>query len=310
MAPGEAYQSTQPITTEQMIKPAADLAGLVTLGAGAAPAEADALNMGIRAYHGSPHDFDAFDLSKIGTGEGAQAYGHGLYFAENEGVARSYRDALTNGATHVENEAGDRFHPDELTGAENLAARAALKYSDRNGWSQFINRNAASEGQAEEALNILDNEGLRAATPGRMYEVDLNADPEQFLDWDKALNQQPESVQEAFKKVGIDASDSTLREKIDMANGLRLHPPSGGSTIYPREIPQIKGPGAAKFLREAGVPGVKYLDQGSRGAGEGSRNYVVFNHDIISILRKYGLAGLPFAGAAAPIFANNSGDKS
>ena len=39
---------------------------------------------GIRAYHGSPHDFDRFDMSKIGTGEGAQAYGHGLYFAENE----------------------------------------------------------------------------------------------------------------------------------------------------------------------------------------------------------------------------------
>ena len=35
---------------------------------------------GIRAYHGSPYDFPAFDISKIGTGEGAQAYGHGLYF--------------------------------------------------------------------------------------------------------------------------------------------------------------------------------------------------------------------------------------
>ena len=43
---------------------------------------------GIRAFHGSPHDFDKFDVSKIGTGEGAQAYGHGLYFAENEGVAK------------------------------------------------------------------------------------------------------------------------------------------------------------------------------------------------------------------------------
>ena len=45
----------------------------------------------IKAYHGSPHDFDAFDLSKIGTGEGAQAYGHGLYFAENEAIAKAYR---------------------------------------------------------------------------------------------------------------------------------------------------------------------------------------------------------------------------
>jgi hypothetical protein len=49
----------------------------------------------IKAYHGSPHDFDAFDLSKIGTGEGAQAYGHGLYFAENPDVARGYRDTLS-----------------------------------------------------------------------------------------------------------------------------------------------------------------------------------------------------------------------
>ncbi len=51
----------------------------------------------ITAYHGSPHDFDRFDLSKIGTGEGAQAYGHGLYFAENEGVAKGYRDTLSAG---------------------------------------------------------------------------------------------------------------------------------------------------------------------------------------------------------------------
>jgi len=46
----------------------------------------------IRAYHGSPHRFERFDISKIGTGEGATAYGRGLYFAGNEGVARTYRD--------------------------------------------------------------------------------------------------------------------------------------------------------------------------------------------------------------------------
>lgn len=45
----------------------------------------------IKAYHGSPHDFDKFDLSKIGTGEGSQAYGHGLYFAEHPGVAMAYK---------------------------------------------------------------------------------------------------------------------------------------------------------------------------------------------------------------------------
>ena len=43
---------------------------------------APAVAKGIRAFHGSPYDFNAFDMSKIGTGEGAQAYGHGLYLAE------------------------------------------------------------------------------------------------------------------------------------------------------------------------------------------------------------------------------------
>lgn len=50
---------------------------------------------GLRLYHGSPHDFDKFSMDKIGTGEGAQAYGHGLYFADNETVARTYRDKVS-----------------------------------------------------------------------------------------------------------------------------------------------------------------------------------------------------------------------
>ena len=53
------------------------------------------LSRAIKAYHGSPHDFERFSMAHIGRGEGAQAYGRGLYFAEAEDVARSYRDALS-----------------------------------------------------------------------------------------------------------------------------------------------------------------------------------------------------------------------
>src|SRR5258708_31309271 len=53
----------------------------------------------IRAFHGSPSAFKAFDASKIGTGEGAQAYGHGLYFAESQGVAESYAHVRGTGLT-------------------------------------------------------------------------------------------------------------------------------------------------------------------------------------------------------------------
>jgi 2'-5' RNA ligase len=46
------------------------------------------------AWHGSPWIFDAFTTAKIGTGEGAQAYGWGLYFAGNKEVAKFYRERL------------------------------------------------------------------------------------------------------------------------------------------------------------------------------------------------------------------------
>ena len=46
--------------------------------------------MGATVWHGSPHKFSKFDSSKIGTGEGAQAFGHGLYLAENPDVAKGY----------------------------------------------------------------------------------------------------------------------------------------------------------------------------------------------------------------------------
>jgi hypothetical protein len=47
---------------------------------------------------------------------------------------------------------------------------------------------------------------------------------------------------------------------------------------------------ASKAMQEAGIPGIRYLDAGSRGAGDGSRNYVVFDENIINIVRKYGIA--------------------
>src|SRR5262245_8120346 len=57
------------------------------MSVGGVPGLGSGVGKGIRAYHGSPYDFERFDLGKIGTGEGAQAYGHGLYFAENPATA-------------------------------------------------------------------------------------------------------------------------------------------------------------------------------------------------------------------------------
>ena len=48
------------------------------------------VTMSVRALHASPHSFRKFDTAFMGKGEGAQAYGWGLYFAENPKVNRSY----------------------------------------------------------------------------------------------------------------------------------------------------------------------------------------------------------------------------
>lgn len=52
---------------------------------------------GIIAFHGSGADFDEFKLEKIGTGEGAQAFGYGLYFTDKEDIAKFYRDSVGAG---------------------------------------------------------------------------------------------------------------------------------------------------------------------------------------------------------------------
>jgi len=240
----------------------------------------------LKLYHGSPHDFDRFSLDKIGTGEGAQAYGHGLYFAENEGVARGYRDVLsksgTDGAQRRLQSAGG-----DIDVAIAQATDKAAKY-----------RAGGAEGYAsavEEDLRFLEKfKETGEWTPGRMYEVNVDANPEDFLDWDKPLSEQSEKVREAIK-----LRDFSLGSQTDMSvRGGQYHDAiqkqevdrfwreSGGS--FPASTMQDA---PAKYLKGVGIPGIRYLDQGSRGAGDGSRNYVVFDENLISLVRKYGIAG-------------------
>jgi hypothetical protein len=265
--PGDVYAGRTTPNDKDYYNRATDLAGLVMGGSYAAPAVKGGAGMGIRAYHGSPHDFDRFDMSKIGTGEGAQAYGHGLYFAEKEGVAKSYRDTLSRSdggisgiaQTLVDRAGGDwgealaKFEAD-VNKTKELAAKSGLKYAV-----------PAYDQQ------ILDE--LRRGKPGRMYEVDIKANPDQFLDWDRPLNQQPnvEAVKAAVGDLWPDLQNANVRNIFDVA---------------PDKMT------ATKSLRDAGIPGIKYLDAGSRAAGDGSRNYVVFDDSLIEILRKYGIAGI------------------
>ncbi|CAB4165403.1 hypothetical protein UFOVP833_57 [uncultured Caudovirales phage] len=90
--------------TGQVTPRAAETLALGGLGTGAALAERGALASGgapIRAYHASPHSFDRFDARKIGTGEGTQMEGKGLYFSGIQEGAEGYRKPYMLGRPDV-----------------------------------------------------------------------------------------------------------------------------------------------------------------------------------------------------------------
>jgi hypothetical protein len=112
-----------------------------------------------------------------------------------------------------------------------------------------------------------------------MYEVNINASPEQFLDWDKPLSQQPQSIKDIIPQL-------TQRKELGAFG-------ESGRGIY-NFVGAWHGRGdvnASNALREAGIPGIRYLDQGSRSGGQGTSNYVIFNPGIVDILKKYGIIG-------------------
>jgi hypothetical protein len=243
---------------------------------------------GVKAYHGSPHSFDAFDLSKIGTGEGVQAYGHGLYFAENEGVAKSYRDDLSSGTV---------LNVRPQTSAEEEVLSRIKNYSDEYGGvpeKATVYRDILNDYERAGEWVPAYEDMLNRAGGGSMYEVNIDADPNAFLDWDKALSEQPD-VQARLATIGEASRSSTTKgvdKYISLENMLgAIDWPDNANAAVRAQYRKGAAARVSEKLKEAGIPGIKFLDAGSRGAGDGTRNYVVFDDKLISIVRKYGIAG-------------------
>ena len=297
---------------------AMSLAGLGMTGAApggllAAPRGGAVLGAGpIRGYHASPYDFERFDIAKIGTGEGSQAFGHGLYVAENKGVAQGYRDSL---APKVDPRDGIKNMLDNLglgstrADIEGAAAGLGLQLHDKQIADIAIavrgrNADGSMTAPAIDALRRLD--GSLPITGGRMYEVAIHADPKRFLDWDKKLVDQPE-VRDSLRRAGFISPQGKYEAFVANApayGGDILHALQGGASQGSLRLAGTPEK-AARFLSDAGIPGVRYLDALSRGGargesvGPGTHNYAVFDDKLIEILRKYGMLPAAIGGGAA-----------
>ena len=181
----------------------------------------------IRAFHGSPHDFEKFDLSKIGTGEGAQTYGHGLYFAEHPEVAHVYKQNLSFPETPL-GEAG-RFL-DKYGSREKALAGFDEEIAD-------VKATYAKEGREYDAKSDAENDEIRrllksaeSLPRGRVYETRIRAKPEEFLDWDKSLAEQSELVRGALAKAGI--KNETDLAALAAKGGIKTKVSSTGRGAY------------------------------------------------------------------------------
>jgi hypothetical protein len=193
---------------------------------------ADAYNpMGLTVFHGSPAKFNKFDPTKIGSGEGAQAYGYGHYVAQNPETAKQYKETLKS------------------------KAFSKIVKKDRNVYDVVAPDGAVISqgtvlGAAHKAKDAYD------ANAGALYEIDLPDEQiARMLDYDKPVDEAIRSrvSQAAMEKFGSGSTGTS------------------GELLYKELTREFKNLGSANpaadasdFLRMQGVTGIRYLDQGSR----------------------------------------------
>ena len=262
----------------------------------------DGPSLAIKAYHGTPHLFDSFDMSKIGTGEGAQAYGHGLYFAQEPSIAESYRKKLSE-AEYKTKRGGD------------------LPY----GWKSSINEMRRNGQSHEDVVNFLQkiaeqqthpnwkdakklNERIQKGNvvysdPGNIYETSIqwpNAEREamdplgehHLLDWDQPLSEQSDYVRNKLKKSDFyknankaykDQKQWYLDPSQKTGESFLKYMRSGYDDEFASGIKD-----AEQYLKNLDIPGLKYLDATSRSTDKGTRNYVMFGDEYPEIIKRAG----------------------
>jgi hypothetical protein len=203
---------------------------------------------GFDAWHGTPHEFPAerliqhptgaqehvlasrpvpesasvlkdfplgrFRSDKIGTGEGAQAYGHGLYVAQNKATAESYKKNTTDAA--------DR-----------------KVYNEKATWLNNEGRNLDKD-VLKEKIEEMQKEYKRITSRrGHLYHVRVNANPEHFLDWDKPLSEQHSTVQHVARtaNVGVEATGKDLHRAL---SSYGENSPSAAAVLQEAGIPGIR----------------------------------------------------------------------
>ena len=241
-----------------------------------------------RAWHGSPYEFDSFDLGAMGSGEGNQAHGWGLYFAKDKRISEAYKEYFGdkgdivhfNGTEYRVNDEGDWEGGGQVYEYGDAVGYALDALADNGTPAQAIAdlRDKLQKGRirgiyadrAQEAITMLETGSGDGRRGGRLYEVEIPEDAA-LLDEQKQLSEQPESVrrsvQSVFENNGLDM------HRIDDMTGKDIQ--QALQNVYGDDR------GVAMALKEAELKGYTY-----EGRNDG-RCYVVFDDAAIQIIDRY-----------------------
>lgn len=227
----------------------------------------------IRAYHGSPYDWDRVDMSMVGKGEGPLDEGFGLYATDKQGVADWYRGSTTH------------LRRNKL--AEQLRQiREGFRASPNDPeWHSKYHRAIKLSPDVHQMRSRLQRQFPR----GRTYELEIGVPRDSLMEYDVPVYAQQPEVLERMRSVDPKLVDA-FSQSPDADGAMFYNTLAGGNILDP---PTVQGQRrASELLFKAGIPGHSY-----RGNAD---NYVFYpgTEDAITILRKYGLLP-PLAAAAA-----------
>ena len=234
-----------------------------------------------KAYHGSPYTFDHFDLGAIGTGEGAQGHGWGLYFAQDKQIAKTYKDTLSH---HMYGDNDLQFNEEALNKLYSTLSDKAHTEADYDKLS--VIENILITHTEDDVLNnsdeMFDTEAIKWWKTQRerylnkeykestLFEVDIPED-DVLLDEKRNINEQPKKVQQAVRKMYRSLGYKTSALKY--VTGKEFY-----DTVAAEKGGQKE---ASEFINEHGIKGITY-DGGNDG-----KCFVVFDDKAIQIINRY-----------------------
>ena len=250
----------------------------------------------LKGFHGSPHAFDRFSTTRRSARARARRLtATGMYLADSEGVARSYRDALHRPGQSLVSGGGDELQ------RRALQLRRFTSGACRIAVTETASRECP-DGRARPHVR-----GQRQPPSRSISWIGTHRSVDNIR-WSRTPIQNTRRTSRSAiraKALCMDGRENQADRSI-ASTGSR----TSSSSNWPRGGAHGHPAVAAGACRMHGVPGIRYLDAGSRGAGEGSRNTVVSSiRPTMDIVRRYGLAGLMAGGGAAALGGQGEGTK-